>query len=461
MGFDTAGYYVFLYLLASCTRYLCNPSLLILGGGLLFYISLQWQFLPLLILATAVAYFGGLSIAKRNQSRSRWGRLALLLCCGLVYFPLFIWKFFLSRTSSFLMPLGLSFYTFHCVSYLIDVYRGTVLPERSFKKILLYVSFFPQLIAGPLTRAQQILPQFENPKALDTRDTKISLWRIYLGLFKKFTIANVLGPLSAGAFAQPLLHSRWTILAAVLAGRYFIYADFSGYTDIAVGSARLLGIRLPENFERPFSASSLADYWRRWHMTLQAWIRDYVFLPLVGSPLSVLGTYPLLILTFVMLGLWHGASLNFLFYGLWHGCFLAALDFTRNKRLAIIRRLKLNGPFVENWVMPWATFLLLVCPPTVLFLTESPQRAMAVVRALVNTDGASVLPGITHYHVFSVIVAILLLEGVQWLSARKDISPWIAELSWPRFTAFAALLLTLFLVTGKFASGESFLYFHF
>jgi D-alanyl-lipoteichoic acid acyltransferase DltB (MBOAT superfamily) len=455
MGFDSLGYLFFLYGLVCLFRFWRASPTLLLAASLVFYAGFDWRHFAVLLPLAALTYAGGLSLSR---TKGPW-RLAGLLT--LVFLPLATYKIGAAAGFGWAFPLGISFFTFHCASYLVDCYRGTVSPEPSARNVLLYVAFFPQLVAGPITRAREMLPQFRALRAPDARTARRSACRIYLGFLKKFAIANVVGVFAKEVLAHPTIYHGYVVLLAVFCGRYFIYADFSGYTDIAIGSARLLGVELPENFRRPFAALSIADYWRRWHITLSSWIRDYVFFPLAASPLGAAGPYPLVVITFLVLGAWHGLSVNFLLYGLWHGTFLVLHDATRGPRQRLWKRLGIHDGLVPNWAFSWFTFVAIVCPPTILFLTAHPGDALAVVHGFAQTSGRTFVRGVRWYHLVSAQVSIALLEGYQWLSERVDCFEKLEKL--PRALRWLGVLLALAWLgfAGEFAADLGFLYFQF
>ncbi|MDB4994662.1 MAG: putative poly(beta-D-mannuronate) O-acetylase [Myxococcaceae bacterium] len=222
------------------------------------------------------------------------------------------------------LPFGISFVTFETMSYTIDVYRREVKPAERYLDYLLFVCFFPHLVAGPIVRPHQMLPQLAQTPIVDQAMQARGLFRIAVGLAKKIAIGDVLAVNIVGrVFDNPERYSSLEVLVAIYAYAFQIYADFSGYTDVALGSAALFGYELPENFDRPYLASDLQDFWRRWHMTLSSWLRDYVYIPLGGSRGSSLLTYRNLMLTMLLGGLWHGASWNFVIWGALHGVALA------------------------------------------------------------------------------------------------------------------------------------------
>lgn len=220
-----------------------------------------------------------------------------------------------------LLPVGISFYTFQSIGYTIDVYRGRIAAEKSLLRYALFVAFFPQLVAGPIVRAAELLPQLAARPRLTREDIDFALFRILKGLAKKVVLGDfVAGSFADAIFAAPAQYGALENLLALYAFTLQIYADFSGYSDIAIGVARLFGVRLPENFNRPYQAVDIADFWRRWHITLSTWLRDYVYYPLGGSRLGPARTYVNLWVTLVLVGIWHGASWNFVVYALLQGC---------------------------------------------------------------------------------------------------------------------------------------------
>ena len=301
-----------------------------------------WYFVGLLVLSTIVDYVCGRRIAAARArmadasppaSTLRAGTVWLFvsLVTNLALLGYFKYTGFLFEIISdvaalwggdarlphyrMLLPVGISFYTFQSLGYTIDVYRGNLQAERSLSRFAVFIAFFPQLVAGPIVRGSELLPQLTSRRTLTREDVDFAAWRITKGLVKKVLLGDFIAASFADiVFASPVQHSSAENLLALYAFTLQIYADFSGYSDIAIGVARLLGIRLPENFDRPYRAVDVADFWRRWHMTLSGWLRDYVYYPLGGSRGSGARTYVNLWLTMFLVGIWHGASWNFVIY---------------------------------------------------------------------------------------------------------------------------------------------------
>jgi D-alanyl-lipoteichoic acid acyltransferase DltB (MBOAT superfamily) len=323
----------------------------LLAAGYFFYMAgpapvegpppTPWYFAGLLLLSTVVNYVCALGIGRaharqlrlgapeRSPAAAFWLLVSLFTSLGLLaYFKYTGFLFEVAEDAaalfgvhaalpavSLLLPVGISFYTFHGLSYTIDVYRQRIPVERSLAKYALFMAFFPTLVAGPIVRAGEFLPQLHARPRLAREDVDFAIWRISKGLVKKVLLGDfIAGAFADRVFAAPAEHSSLENLLALYAFTLQIYADFSGYSDIALGTARLLGFRLPENFDRPYQAVDVADFWRRWHMTLSSWLRDYVYYPLGGSRLGPLRTYVNLWLTLFLVGIWHGASWNFVIY---------------------------------------------------------------------------------------------------------------------------------------------------
>jgi D-alanyl-lipoteichoic acid acyltransferase DltB (MBOAT superfamily) len=313
-------------LLASSYFFYCASSKPVTGA-----LPTHWGYVGLLISSTLVDYFCGIWIARTRDSA--WRRIALLLSLSTNLGLLGYFKYTgflleaagdiahlfgatgLTKTFEVALPIGISFYTFQSLSYTIDVYRGRLTPERNLLRFALFVAFFPQLVAGPIVRAAEFLPQLRARFVVDAEDVNFAFFRICKGLVKKVILGDFIAAYFTDiVFSAPQDYSSLENLLALYAFTLQIYADFSGYSDIAIGVARLLGFRLPENFDRPYQSHGVGEFWRRWHMTLSTWLRDYLFFPLGGSLVSEARTYFNLWVTMFLVGMWHGASWNFVIY---------------------------------------------------------------------------------------------------------------------------------------------------
>jgi len=311
-----------------------------LALSLAFYGWWRWEYLALILFSAVVDYWAAARIdaSEDKATRMRWLLVSLVSNLGLLaffkYTPLIVRTVLMldappeptpGWVDDWIVPVGISFYTFQTLSYTIDVHRGTLKPCRTFVDFFLFVSFFPQLVAGPILRASELLPQLEQRAALSWPRVQIGLYRVVSGLFWKIVVADGLA-VSVERIYSPARAAGASTLDAWLATACFggqIYADFAGYSGIAIGLAHLMGLRFPENFRYPYIAASLSEFWKRWHISLSPWLRDYLYIPLGGNRHGKLRTYANLLVTMLLGGLWHGASWSFLAWGAIHGAGLA------------------------------------------------------------------------------------------------------------------------------------------
>lgn len=311
---------------------------MLLVASCVFYSAWDWRFLALILVSTSIDFVVGLKIPQTQSPAIR--KRLLLLSCGANLGILGFFKYFnffshnlavlLSwfgislpdATLNIILPLGISFYTFHAMSYAIDIYRGKMTPIKSFPNYLLFVMYFPQLVAGPIARAAALIPQVASPRSVGRSAVIEGLWLVLWGLFKKMVIADNLAPIVDSTFESEQAPSGARCLLVLYAFAFQIYCDFSGYTDIARGLARLMGFQLTLNFNLPYWASNPVEFWQRWHITLSTWYRDYLYIPLGGNRYGLWKTCRNVMLTMLLGGLWHGASWNFLIWGLYHGVLL-------------------------------------------------------------------------------------------------------------------------------------------
>ena len=317
-----------------------SQNFLLAGCSYLFYGWWDPRFCFLMLASTVIDYFCALRIGESESGTRRKTFLLISLVSNLgllgvfKYFNFFQESFIAFAESlgigvepfalSIILPVGISFYTFQTLSYSIDVYRRQLKPTRSFIDYVVYVSFFPQLVAGPIERGSRMLPQILKSRTFKPDDVVLGLQQIVWGFFKKTAIASNLAPIVETIFSDISSFSGPAIWFAAICFAVQIYCDFSGYSDIAIGSARLFGIRLMQNFACPYFSQSMREFWRRWHISLSTWFRDYVFIPLGGSQGSNFRCNRNLLIVFVISGLWHGASWNFVIWGAIHGCLLIA-----------------------------------------------------------------------------------------------------------------------------------------
>ena len=401
MLFPTIQFAVF-FLLVLVASWLLMPRPVrwkpfILLASYVFYGAWDWRFVGLLIAVTVVSQAGAVIIARVPTDRQR--KRVLLATLGfdlglLAWFKYY--GFFATSLANLLgsiglgaplplleviLPVGISFFTFQAVSYVVDVYRGDIPPAKPID-VAVYLAFFPQLVAGPIVRATEFLPQLRRPRNPRRVEGARGFTLIASGLFKKVVVANVLATTIVDpVFAAPASASALEIIVAVYGYAVQIYADFSGYTDMAIGCALLLGFRFPDNFDRPYTAVSLQDFWRRWHMTLSRWLRDYLYIPLGGNAGGPGRTERNLLITMVLGGLWHGAAWTFVVWGAIHGL-----------GLAFERRRFANAPAwsANPWIARLVTFHI-VCLGWVFFRAGSFSTAGVLLSRMVTAWGPAPL----------------------------------------------------------------------
>jgi D-alanyl-lipoteichoic acid acyltransferase DltB (MBOAT superfamily) len=351
MFFDSPVYLVFLVMVT--LLYWClgwrKQNLLLLAASYFFYGWWDWRFLSLMLISTLVDYRFGIIIADTEKQKLRKVLLITSLVMNLGFLGFF--KYFNFFVDSFLhamgtigvhhlspvvlkiiLPPGISFYTFQAVAYIVDVYHRKQKPARSLVDYALFISLFPHLIAGPIQRPSHLLPQVQRPREFEARKVFDGIMLILTGLFRKCVIADNCAILANTAFGGQLGHNVFSLIIGVYAFAWQIYGDFAGYSDMARGSAQLLGFHFMVNFRQPYFATSLQEFWRRWHISLSTWLRDYLYIPLGGNRKGERRTYINLFLTMLLGGLWHGANWTFVIWGALHGIWLAIERFFTRRR---------------------------------------------------------------------------------------------------------------------------------
>jgi len=324
-------------------------NIILLIASYVFYGKWDYRFLILIAVSSLADYLIGHKIYAANSNKKKFFFLlcSLVLNLGILgvfkYFNFFTESFvdllrtlncsMEFKTLEIILPVGISFYTFQTLSYSIDIYRGTLKPTKDILRFFTFVAFFPQLVAGPIERASNLLPQFSNLQRFDYALARSGLQLMLWGFFKKVVIADRLAEYVNIVYSSPYEYSGLPLIIATIFFAVQIYCDFSGYSDIAIGVARLFGIRLMTNFRTPYFATSLREFWQRWHISLSTWFRDYLYIPLGGSKTSTLKIYRNIIITFLVSGLWHGANWTFVIWGAIHGSILAIERFCKRNSI--------------------------------------------------------------------------------------------------------------------------------
>ena len=450
-------------------------NLALCGLCLLFYASFGLYGLPFLLGEAAAAYLGALAMEKRRCAAGPILILSLALLLG----TLFVCKYlgFFSalvsslarsadaeRTLSVLLPAGLSFYTFQLVGYLADVYRGDAPAERNAADFLLFASFFPGLISGPIQRADAMLSQYRAPLSVTASGLGAGALRFLWGVFKKLTVADALSLFVSGVYSTAAERPWYLLCAAAFAYSVQIYCDFSAYSDMAVGSARMLGVTLPENFDRPYAARSVREFWRRWHISLSSWLRDYLYFPLGGSRRGEARTLINLMLVFVLSGLWHGAGVTFLAWGALHGLYQCAERLLSPGARRLRQNLGIRDDSRALSLGAAALTFLLVTAAWVFFRADSVAQALLIFGRIFSLSGGSIAdPGLSREKLAAALLcAAAVFAAEKWASdpvraRRAAASPYLVGLG-----VFALCALTLLLgVYGPGFSAGDFIYFKF
>ncbi len=365
-----------------------------------FYSFWNWHFIFLLLFSSFLNYTVGRCLDYARSERPRKLVVGVGIAANLLVLGYYKYFDFLSAelhnfaqlfgtdldvgATNTALPVAISFLTFHGLSYIIDVYRQKIPPSKSLTDLILYISFFPHLIAGPIVRASDLLGQLAHPSDPAKVHLGRSMMLILGGLFKKVVIASHLATLFVDPiFTNPVDYSRGDLILAAYAYAIVIYCDFSAYTDIAIGIADLLGYRFPQNFNQPYRALSIQDFWRRWHMTLSSWLRDYLYIPLGGNRNGSVKTYRNLLLTMTLGGLWHGAGLQFVLWGFMHGLALA-LERAVDAALGS----KPEDRSVPSRLIGWFVTLNFVCLAWIFFRSPNLAYAMEYIGAMTDGSGS-------------------------------------------------------------------------
>lgn len=472
-----AVFFVLIFLLYwfPLRKKLLLQNIFLLLSSYLFYAWWDWRFLSLILLSSLTDYWVGRQLGKAEDEKKRkiWLGLSLFVNLGILctfkYFNFFadamqdlLGQFGVEAhwtTLQVILPVGISFYTFQTLSYTIDVYRKKVKPTRKIIPFFAFVAFFPQLVAGPIERAASLLPQFHKARRFDYALAVSGARLVLYGLFKKVVIADRLAPMVDLVFAEPTAFSGGAVVLATLAFALQIYCDFSGYSDIAIGTARLLGFRLMDNFKTPYFATSFRAFWRRWHISLSTWFRDYVYIPLGGNQRSLPRVYLNVMLTFVLSGLWHGANYTFVFWGFLHGLFL--LLEMGNRQFNLIKWSLpgfIKGIFVFVLVcLAWIFFRAATIHDAFYMISELSvwQDTTANITAIFQSGFVGWQDGIYF------LIALILFLSLEIKIGKADINQALRYFPKAgRWMLYYALLIA-FLLIGRFDHAPQFIYFQF
>jgi alginate O-acetyltransferase complex protein AlgI len=409
----------------------------ILVASLVFYGWWDWRFLSLIAFSTIVDYIIGLQLVRDNPDRKRKFLLAISLIVNLGLLGFFkYYNFFVdsliesfqslgidlhARTLNIILPVGISFYTFQTLSYSLDIYRRKLEPARNFIDFFAFVSFFPQLVAGPIERASNLLPQFSKPRVFSYDSAIDGFRQILWGLFKKIVIADNAALVVDQVFATGASYSGLSIVFGTIMFAFQIYGDFSGYSDIAIGTGRLFGFNLMQNFAFPYFSRDIAEFWRRWHISLSTWFRDYLYIPLGGSRGSTGRKIRNTMIVFIVSGFWHGANWTFIFWGLINALLFLPLLLTKSNRshLEIVAKGKLF-PKLSDAGRILFTFSI-VNLAWIFFRADSISHAFHLIGGIFHgfftKEGAYMLQDLINLTNSKILlIYLMMLIGLEWFN---------------------------------------------
>ena len=460
---------------------------ILLVASYYFYMAWKASYIILIVISTLIDYFSSHMMSRYSEKKQRRPFLYLSIFTNLGL--LFTFKYFnffnesLANTFNFLnlsysipslevlLPVGISFYTFQTMSYSIDVYQGKIKPEKHLGIFAVFVAFFPQLVAGPIERAGNLLGQFR--KSFDfnyvrvTDGLKLMAW----GMFKKVVIADNLAIMVNNVYNNPLEYEGISLVIATIFFAFQIYCDFSGYSDIAIGAAQVMGFKLMLNFNRPYYAKSISEFWKRWHISLSTWFRDYTYIPLGGNRVVKWRWYYNLFITFLVSGLWHGANWTFVIWGAVHGLYLILAVVSKEKWSAFYQKFNINpsGSLISG--LQVLTTFSLVCFAWIFFRANNLSDALYIIQhsfSSISNLWKMSASDINHvlfldggFNIFMISVfAILIMEIIHFMQRKGSIRLLLTRRPvWLRWLAYYFLIFSI-LLFGQFES-QDFIYFQF
>jgi D-alanyl-lipoteichoic acid acyltransferase DltB (MBOAT superfamily) len=457
----------------------------LLVASAIFYMAFIPQYIFILLFAIGIAYGSAILMEKTEGHRRKWVLVSsVILSCG----PLFFFKYFnffntnLSEVARFLhwnypieslsliLPIGISFFTFQSLSYIIEVYRRNQKAEYHLGILALYIMYFPQLVAGPIERPGNLIHQLVQEHSFDAERVLNGLKLMVWGFFKKMVIADKIAIVVEEVYKHPTDFTGVPLIAAALFFGVQVYCDFSGYSDIAIGSAQVMGVRLMENFNRPFHASTIVELWRRWHISLTTWFRDYVYIPLGGNRVGRGRWYFNLFLTFTLSGLWHGAGWGFVLWGSLNGCYLILSHLTRNLRRKWVQWIRLDRlPKLHRGLQVTFTFLLF-CFTLIIFRAKSLSDALYAIthlgtglssRAGIKMSFERLYSlGLDRYGLLIAVLSIAIMELIYGIEKQSQMRQMFSgKPVWVRWPLY--YLLILFLIFFGEYNDHAFIYFQF
>lgn len=484
MLFNSVNFLIFFIIVVSL--YFIIPYrlrwILLLLSSYYFYMAWNPKYIILIILSTIIDYLVSLRMGKerKKSKRKKYLYISLLSNLGI----LFLFKYFNFFNESFkylfhnwnmeynisafklLLPMGISFYTFQTLSYTIDVYNGKIKPEKHLGIFALYVSFFPQLVAGPIERSDRLLPQFYEKHDFEYNRVTNGLKRMAWGLFKKVVIADRIAIIVNTVYNNPQNYEGLALMIATGCFAIQIYCDFSGYSDMAIGSASVIGFDLMENFKRPYFAKSIGEFWSRWHISLSTWFRDYVYIPLGGNRVKLSRNLFNLMITFLVSGLWHGANWTFIIWGGIHGLYLIFGKLIKKSREKLFLKLKLKEIPIINMLI---TFVL-VCFAWIFFRANNMSDANYIITHLFSglnkiqnlheLKSTVINLGLDQWQLVILFCSIIIMFFVHILEEKKSVINRIMKLP-VIFRWILYYSLVMIIIFFAITNNKEFIYFQF
>jgi len=451
-------------------------NILILVSSYVFYGWGDWRFLLLIIISSLVDFFVGQKLYKTDDKKQRKRLLIISLLVNLGF--LFYFKytnFFIESfvdvftlfgkelevsTLNIILPVGISFYTFQTLSYTIDIYRKQLKPTNNWLAFFSFVAFFPQLVAGPIERASHLLPQFYKTYKFNYNQVKSGLLLMAFGLFKKMVIADRAAILVNQVYNNPADYHGYETIIATFLFAFQIYCDFSGYSDIAIGAARTMGFDLMKNFDSPYFSKSITEFWRRWHISLSTWFRDYVYIPLGGSRNGKYRTYANLFIVFVVSGLWHGAAMTFVVWGAIHGIIIVI-----EKALTKVRKkIFTSKKHVLNYVIALPLTFFIVCFAWVFFRANTFSDALLIISNSFQKGTKTIFQLGLEKHEFNVLFIMIFSLLIFELFHRKyNVIKILNKMYLPFRWSFYLIVVFSIVVFGIYGENtiKEFIYFQF
>ena len=451
-------------------------NLLVLVASYIFYGWWDWRFLILIAITSGFSYWSGIMIKKFDDSpkKMKWistGNIVLnlLILCVFKYFNFFAESFVQLfnafgmhldwASAAIILPVGISFYTFQALSYTIDVYRKKIEPTTDIVAFFAYISFFPQLVAGPIERSTNLLPQFQKERVFTYENGAGGLRQMLWGFFKKIVIADQCAKYVDAVFTDYASQNGSTILFAVFLFSIQIYTDFSGYSDIAIGTAKLFGIKLMRNFNNPYFSRDIAEFWRRWHISLTTWFRDYVYIPLGGSRVTKAKIIRNTFIIFLLSGFWHGANWTFIAWGAYHALlFLPLILLGKNRKFITNIAENQLVPNLKESLQMLLTFVI-VAIGWVFFRSTSINNAFEFFSTMFNASVFDSILELKELNVNILLICILIMALFEWFNRNRDFGLDIATMN--IIVRHLVYWVLIFAVIFYISENESFIYFQF